>query len=748
MQYREVQGNESSLFLSYFKASGGVHYLPGGVDSGFRKVERDVYETRLLHLKGKRTVRISNVPVARTSLNSGDVFLLDSGLKIYLFNGPKANKYEKAKGIEVATAINNDERGGRAQLIFLDSDPRNADFWTTLGGYQDPNSLPEGPPDEAVEVATTRRLFHISDASGNMEVKEVGFGKLTRETLDANDVYLLHASTGTIFIWVGTGANLAEKKEATRYAAQYLSSQGLPNSTQVVRLSQGNEVAAFKSEFSVWDPPMKLSRTSSGSIAPSSPSSTLSPEEVAAIIRRQAADEQEVDEDKGSNGELSIWVVRDFKKAAVPREDFGEFFGGDSYVLLYKYRRPRRSDDEYLLYFWLGSESSADEKGAAALLAVELDDSLGGKPVQVRVVQGKEPAHFRALFKGAMVVYRGGHTPRSADEIDPQDDNALFHLKGTTATNTAAIQVVAKPSSLNSQDVFLVVTPTKVFIWQGHGANDHELLAGQTVAQRLARKYNMHSLRVGGNSARGVVSVREGEECEEFWQALGGRGDYPKTALTTGDLPREARLFSLSNASGRFRAEEVAPFDQSDLNDEDVFLLDTYTALFLWVGSQANATEKEQSVVFAQEYLRQADDGRGQDGVPILRVQAGSEPLLFTAHFHAWDAEYTKKRVFRDPYAAKLEALQRSKETTPLPASVSTVTVPPPAPAVNFKEPVAGAFSLEELRGNLPTGVDPTRKEDYLSDAEFRAVLGMDRAAFQALAKWRRDDIKKKAGIF
>lgn len=36
-------------------------YLDGGVESGFRKVERGVYEKRLFHVKGKRNVRVCQV---------------------------------------------------------------------------------------------------------------------------------------------------------------------------------------------------------------------------------------------------------------------------------------------------------------------------------------------------------------------------------------------------------------------------------------------------------------------------------------------------------------------------------------------------------------------------------------------------------------------------------------------------------------------------------------------------------------
>lgn len=204
VQYREVQGHESQLFLSYFKKTGGIEYVPGGVESGFRKVERDVYETRLLHLKGKRTVRVTPVPVSRASLCKGDVFILDAGLNIYLFNGPTSNNSERAKGLEFAAHIKNDERGGRAQIVLLSEDPRNADFWGHFGGYVEPDSLPEGEDDEAHEKAGARRLFQITDASGQLEFRPVapakGAGQFEKAQLDGDDVFLLHSVHNKIFL--------------------------------------------------------------------------------------------------------------------------------------------------------------------------------------------------------------------------------------------------------------------------------------------------------------------------------------------------------------------------------------------------------------------------------------------------------------------------------------------------------------------------------------------------------------------
>ena len=43
----------------------------------------------------------------------------------------------------------------------------------------------------------------------------------------------------------------------------------------------------------------------------------------------------------------------------------------------------------------------------------------------------------------------------------------LFQIRGTTELNTRAVEVNARAASLNSNDVFLVKSPEKAFIWEG-----------------------------------------------------------------------------------------------------------------------------------------------------------------------------------------------------------------------------------------------------------------------------------------
>jgi len=107
IQHREVQGYESELFMSYFKSQ--ITIMEGGIETGFHHVKPEEYKPRLLHFKGKKNVRVTEVALARDSLNSGDVFILDAGLQLYQFDGKESAPGERFKASQVARAIS-DER--------------------------------------------------------------------------------------------------------------------------------------------------------------------------------------------------------------------------------------------------------------------------------------------------------------------------------------------------------------------------------------------------------------------------------------------------------------------------------------------------------------------------------------------------------------------------------------------------------------------------------------------------------------
>ena len=77
---------------------------------------------------------------------------------------------------------------------------------------------------------------------------------------------------------------------------------------------------------------------------------------------------------------------------------------------------------------------------------------------------------------------------------------------------------------------------------------------------------------------KAITVVNEGSEDDAFWGKLGGKGEYPDV----GDLPpptQPARLFQINDsATGGHgvNVEEIFDFDQEDLCDDDIMLLDSY----------------------------------------------------------------------------------------------------------------------------------------------------------------------------
>ncbi|XP_066865762.1 advillin isoform X4 [Kogia breviceps] len=319
-----------------------------------------------------------------------------------------------------------------------------------------------------------------------------------------------------------------------------------------------------------------------------------------------------------------------------------------------------------------------------------------------------------------------GGTSRKGN-AEPNPPVRLFQIQGNDKSNTKAVEVPAFTSSLNSNDVFLLRTQAEHYLWCGKGSSGDE----RAIAKELA------GLLCDGSEN----TVAEGQEPAEFWDLLGGKTPYANDKrLQQEILDVQSRLFECSNKTGRLIVTEITDFTQDDLNPDDVMLLDTWDQVFLWIGAEANATEKESALATAQEYLHTHPSGR-DTGTPILIIKQGFEPPIFTGWFLAWDPHIWRAGK---SYEQLKEELGDAAAITRITADMRDTTL-----SLN-SEP--NYYPIEVLLKNhsqeLPEDVNPAKKENYLSEQDFVSVFGITRGQFAALPGWKQLQMKKEKGLF
>uniref|UniRef100_A0A671SMA8 Villin-1-like n=1 Tax=Sinocyclocheilus anshuiensis TaxID=1608454 RepID=A0A671SMA8_9TELE len=712
VQYREVQGCESAKFKSYFK--NGLIYKKGGVGSGFTHVEANVYNIqRLLHVKGTKHVTAREV-------NS-----------IIQWNGPQSNRQEKLKAVLLAQDIRDRERGGRAQISVIEGvqeegSPELMKIMISVLGQRTGHlkePISDDKPDQ--NQISDVKLYHVSDASGQLLVQEVATSPLTQDLLSSTDCYILDQGGSSVMVWKGKAASDEERHSALSRAVGFIKAKNYPSNTKVEVMSEGGESAMFKHLFKSW----KEKGQAQGLGKTHSVGKIAKVDQVKFDVMelhaqpKLAAQERMVDD---ASGHVQVWRIENLELKEVNPSTYGHFYGGDCYLVLYTYNRANKP--QYILYMWQGRHATQDEVTACAYQAVNLDNKYNGAPTQVRVVMGKEPRHFLAIFKGRLIIFEGG-TGRPG-VVNPDPGARLFQVRGTHEMNTKATELPARAASLNTNDVFLLKTHQNVFLWYGKGCSGDEREMGKAVADLL--------------SELDKQIVMEGQEPAAFWLALGGKAPYASDKRLEKEVAlHEPRLFECSNQTGRFLMTEVADFTQDDLDEDDVMLLDTWEEIFLWIGNSANQYETQESYSGAVEYLKTHPAGR-DPGTPITTVKQGYEPPTFTGWFNAWDAHKWSVSLSYEEMKSKL-------------GDISQITVVKIANFFYFLilwKKQASFHTIELVLKNqsskyiLKVIIWSSLFQEYLTDAEFENLLGCTRDNFQRLPKWRQNDLKKKAGLF
>ncbi|XP_041262354.1 villin-1 [Onychostruthus taczanowskii] len=733
VQHREAQGHESETFRAYFKQ--GLIYKKGGAASGMKHVETNTYNVqRLLHVKGKKNVVAGEVEMSWKSFNRGDVFLLDLGQLIVQWNGPESNRNERLRAMTLAKDIRDRERGGRAKVGIVDGEDEDASpglmkvLKHVLGEKRD---IQPAIPDDKVDqkLKSSLKLYHVSNANGNLVIQEVAIQPLTQDMLLHEDCYILDQGGIKIFVWKGKNANKEEKQQAMSRALGFIKAKNYPDSTSVETENDGSESAVFRQLFQKWTVPNQTSGLGkTHTVGKVAKVEQVKFDATTLHAKPQMAAQQKMVDD--GSGEVEVWRVENNELVPVEKKWLGHFYGGDCYLVLYTYYVGPKVNR--IIYIWQGRQASADELAASAYQAVALDQKYNNEPVQIRVTMGKEPAHLMAIFKGKMVVYAGG-TSR-AGSTEPTPSTRLFQVHGTNEYNTKAFEVPVRASSLNSNDVFVLKTPSCCYLWYGKGCSGDEREMAKTVADIISKMEK--------------PVIAEGQEPPEFWLALGGKSQYASNKRLQEENPSvPPRLFECSNKTGTFLATEIIDFTQDDLEESDVYLLDTWDQVFFWIGKGANESEKEAAAVMAQEYLRSHPSGRDLD-TPIIVVKQGYEPPTFTGWFLAWDPlnwddkksyETLRAELGDESSLGQLTSVLTSREEV-----FTATTTLVPTKLETFPLDVLVNTSAEDL----PQGVDPSRKEDHLSDADFQAVFGMSRSAFSSLPLWKQQKLKKDNGLF
>lgn len=334
-------------------------------------------------------------------------------------------------------------------------------------------------------------------------------------------------------------------------------------------------------------------------------------------VKKESAESEPAWKEAGQAVGMQIWRINKFKVEHWPKEDYGDFFTGDSYIILNTYKNPEEEDLEYDLHFWIGKQSTQDEYGTAAYKTVELDTFLNDKPIQHREVGGHESQRFKDYFS-ELTLMKGGVDTGFKRVLPEAYISRFFHVKKQVNKKITMTEISLKKANYSEDDVFIL--DTGAIIYQINGSNSS-----------FDEKY----------SAAGMTN-----------KILGSRGKCKKEIIDgcPFDEPEIAGLFTDKTKKEKAAAVEwtgnkllrvdtdtrkVEPVAEGDaitrdlLDQADAFVLDTENHLFVWVGSEASVEERKNALAYAGNYL-------GSTEYPCKSctvVASGKETAEFNAAF-------------------------------------------------------------------------------------------------------------------
>ena len=179
------------------------------------------------------------------------------------------------------------------------------------------------------------------------------------------------------------------------------------------------------------------------------------------------------------------------------------------------------------------------------------------------------------------------------------------------------LEVESQPYVFADGDAYVIDANQRIWIWLGNRCQIEEKGAAAWAAQKLD---------LDRESAPRIWTTKQGEEPSELLNLMGGeirveRSDTPgflKHIQT--EVDKTYALFKVNVEAGEVDVDQV-PFKKDELRDDDVFVIDGYDVISVWIGRDAAARERYEGGKLAKKIDME------RRGDPLVYViSQGEEP--------------------------------------------------------------------------------------------------------------------------
>lgn len=313
-------------------------------------------------------------------------------------------------------------------------------------------------------------------------------------------------------------------------------------------------------------------------------------------VKKESADSEPAWDGVGQKPGLKIWRIEQFKVVAWPEEDYGQFYNGDSFIVLNTWKDKDTEELNYDVHFWIGKNSTQDEYGTAAYKTVELDTKLDDKPVQHREVQGHESPLFKSYFKSGITTLEGGVATGFRSVPVEEYKARLFKFAKDKGGRVTVREIPRCKDLVVSGDVFILDTGMKLYQWNGSESSPME--------RSKAMQYLGEIKSKRGEAMSVVLDEAMTSREHDFFSFLDeGPDEEDGNASDDEDGDEDQKLCRVNTDTRNFEEVKTGDVNLSDFKSDDVFIYDTGSQVFVWVGSKASADEKKNGLPIAHNYL-------------------------------------------------------------------------------------------------------------------------------------------------